>query len=329
MRLVCYIVTIFTVIPRISGLRAGEFLPSQIVSYDVDSLQCAVWSGTSTKAEPTPIVRGVTIGKMLHFASITKLQNMLLGGGSLEMEFVPKGKLLWSALSACNHDSAWKCLYGDSLREAKCETQHLELTNLPEGHAEVLMAGTIASLLAPAIYNNPRVFTKRDAVMRLDSTFKISLHARFGDACDSPPRPRAHYRTNGALWEGNRRPCFAHKAYLEAVRTLAAAYQAGIVLLATDSDAFLDVALKELPNYQVHYVNASRKDYDYGKGWIENRKDLNAHMVDTSLADLHLLSGGMLWLAVSLVILQDRHTCSLPAAQAACRRTLASMEVGC
>ena len=64
------------------------------------------------------------------------------------------------------------------------------------------------------------------------------------------------------------------------------------ILAASDSLNALKAIEAAFPK-RVTYINTSRSVYEYGKGWIENRKDLkDDYVIRTSLADLRLLLGG-------------------------------------
>ena len=133
----------------------------------------------------------------------------------------------------------------------------------------------------------------------------LSLQARQGDSCEfvleaeDPGLTRVWDRIPGA--HRLRRKCFAPAVYMRAMRRLQRLYGIKTVLLSTDSQSMVDLALKEGADLHWVFLNISRQVFSYNSTgsdtFIEFRyDDANEQVLFSAVADLDLLKHGQVFL---------------------------------
>jgi hypothetical protein len=225
------------------------------------------------------------------------LHRFVYSGSLPPLEHIPAREHLWSKLSSCrknNNDDAWNCLFGKTTQSCSSLSNVSAAEEIIERWSDedvVTTAGAIAQFLAPDVYHLDSSIVSIQNVLS-PTEHKISVHARFGDSCDYMLDAPRDFKVGDSIWGPRGRPCFNPKVYFAALERVSALYNTKNVLVATDSQAFLDEILK-MTDFNFVYVNyTGRGNYEHGKGWIETRHDLTQDMADASLSDLYVLQQG-------------------------------------
>jgi hypothetical protein len=243
---------------------------------------------------------------------LAAFKSLLRQEGTLSVIRMPKSDDVWGRLSSCTADhDMWACLFGRvHLKKslAKCgpdEGQSRPL-NVRDNDA-VKVVGAIASLIAPRIYHHPSLVRYVHNVPS-PSTRNISVHARYGDACEVYLSVRQSYSDSYWGRASSGRPCFNRQVYLNEIRLLSQNLNTKNVIIETDDYDFLQWLLShKTHNYYYMDYGPSRRVYevcppsqkpckvrlaDRSKLWIENRPDLTPAHVDMSVSGLWLLQYG-------------------------------------
>jgi len=245
-------------------------------------------------AAPTLYANGNTIGKDLHFASIRSLRSVL--DESILPPLLPanKSQHLWSSLSSCGAPEAWECLFGKPQTQCGADEDVQQVFRQQSDEDVVAIAGALAVFLAPSVYHLEKTIIRVHNAPS-PTPLNISVHARFGDACDYVLDEPRDFRLGDSIWGPRGRPCFHPKVYFKALERASALYNTVNVIVATDSQDFLDEMLL-LKQYNFVYVSyPGRSKYNHGSGWIEQRHDLDQHMADASITDLYILQYGQVF----------------------------------
>jgi hypothetical protein len=119
----------------------------------------------------------------------------------------------------------------------------------------------------------------------------LSLHVRAGDACDVVVDERPSFI--GEIWRSGKRKCASPNAYAPVIRRMCEEYSVTDILLATDSQDFIEWALATFPEVNWHFQDyLDRRKLEHGKGWIEYRHDIGRVETESALNAVDLLSRG-------------------------------------
>ena len=250
----------------------------------------------------TRIPTSFTVGKLFHHVVGAMFGTFYRGNGSLAVQHVPRNSSVWGRLSTCTGADLWTCMFGAAATDdASCTHATLSHTKLGDtDHDVITFAGAIARRIAPNIHHPLPVLYVHNVVS--DTPLNISVHARFGDACDyflSAKRPYGkEYWQDGK----NKRPCFTFDSYMREIGALATRYRTRNLLVETDSPSFLRRLLQN-KTYNYYFVddNGGRAVFDVcastggvcgsHDGWLDHRNEsaLTAAAADLSLQGLWLL----------------------------------------
>jgi len=208
---------------------------------------------------------------------------------------------VWGRLSTCTGADLWTCMFGSTAADETACPRVVSTAKLSDTDRDVVaLAGAIARRLAPDIHHPSPVRYVHNVVS--PTPFNLSVHARFGDACDYFLSARRPYGKE--YWQDgtNRRPCFTFETYLREIDALARRYRTRNLLVETDSPAFLRRLLQN-KTYNYYYVDdgGGRGVFDVcattggvcrsHEGWLDHRNDsaLTPAAADLSLQGLWLL----------------------------------------
>lgn len=299
-----------------SSLRWNVFVPESAATFDVTAvrqLHCSVLNAVGNKITTTlEMPLNGTIGKYIHMTILTAYRSLVHGEGTISVIRMPKNNDIWSRLSSCIIDSdMWACLFGRiNIKKSinKCAPNEGRSRPLKFHNNDAVKAvGAIASLIAPRIWHDPSTLRY---VHHVDSPspLNISVHARFGDACELYLSARQMY--SDSFWSRSSagRPCFYREVYMNELRLLSEKLNTKNVLIETDDYDFLRwILTKKEYNYYYMDYGEKRRAYDVcppskkpcklrledrSSLWIENRPDLTPAHVDMSVSGLWLLQHG-------------------------------------
>ena len=193
----------------------------------------------------------------------------------------------------CDHNAAEKIMNPSSSTTTTTTTTSSRL-RLRDDMEVVTAVGTIARAIAPLIFHNDS-HVRYVHHITSPSAYNISVHARFGDACEYFLNRKKEYGRE--YWWDGKRPCFTFDVYLREIEVLSRRFHTTNVLIETDSLRFLQWLLQNQSYnyYYVHTGNRSAYDVCHGRicqphqGWMDHRTDLQPYLIDMSLAGLHLL----------------------------------------
>ena len=121
----------------------------------------------------------------------------------------------------------------------------------------------------------------------------VSMHARFGDACDVIFTSEDNIVIRYALsYAAKKRPCMSMDIYFKKLLLIDKLYSVSSVYLATDSQDMI-LQTKNYPKYEWNYLNVNRSFLDYKNGFVEFRKrESNKDILFTAVSDLALMRKG-------------------------------------